>query len=719
MPDREQDWLPSLPQQDDAARRERRAYELSLARTAYNYTTSYLHPAPLAAQVPDGERFSLAYKAKVAPVLIEVAENLKQVLLRRFEERLKADLPKLPMPWMVEVQRAVEQAEQQLSGVSALNPLRDIQAVRDVVRALHGAPQQLGEAAHKLSEIPQHLGAISTSITKSLEDMKDVGITAFLKDTMYEQLRTPATGDAYLHAETIADFATLYPAFPEPPRVTSLPARDWMRLAPGQQVWETDWYFGWLQIAGFNTTNLRGVFPSGKAPELGIGLEALLAKVPLDDAMLRAASGDAQISLERAAELGRLYAVDMSILEGRPSSRLHGDQRYVAAPVAVFYWNPEAPAGYPPGRGSLQPVAIQLGQKPDRESCPVFLPGGDPVRWKLAKFFVLNALAVHHETIAHLGACHLVVETLIVASNRQLSKWHPILALLRPHFRFTLDINEGAKHSLIIPGGVVASVLSPSIEGSLALVRDARLAWRWDQNLPHRLFALRGVDQDRLPEFPFRDDTLLLWDAIRDYVRAYLAIYYDGDAAVRADTELQAWIDEITSADAAAFQGLGGLSRVEADGHGRWALDSFEYLVDMVSLIVYTAGPQHANVNYAQYPLMSYLPSVSGTAYAPPPTSAAAGDAEAELLRVLPPVDVALYQLSFGYLLSGVQYDTFGTYGDNPRRPYFQEPRAEAASIAFRAALATIEAQIRERNLSRPLAYESQLPSMIPNSISI
>ena len=157
----------------------------------------------------------------------------------------------------------------------------------------------------------------------------------------------------------------------------------------------------------------------------------------------------------------------------------------VTAPVALFYWTPDTRPGYPEGRGSLQPVAIQLGQKNDPVACPVFLPGGDPGKWKLAKYFVLNALAVQHETVAHLGACHLVTETLIVATHRQLSAMHPILTLLSPHFRFTLPINEGAKHSLIIPHGVVASVLSPSIAGSLGMVRDARLAWRFDQNLPH------------------------------------------------------------------------------------------------------------------------------------------------------------------------------------------------------------------------------------------
>lgn len=720
MPDNAgRDLLPSLPQTDDETKSARRKYELSLARTAYNYTTSYLFPAPLAAQVPDGEKFSLAYKAKVAPVLRDVASNLKQVLVRRFEEQLRSELPQMPMPWMVELERAVLEAEEQFGGLSMLNPIRDIEAVRNVVRALHGAPNQLGEAAHKLSEIPRQLEQISTSITKSLEDMQDIGVTAFLRDTMYEELRTPETGDAHLHAKRIGDFATLYPGFPAPPRVLTLKPQEWMRLEPGEQVFESDWYFGWLQIAGFNTTNLKGVLPRGKAPELALELDGLLGKIPIDDEILRKASGDAEITLRRATELGRLYAVDMSMLNGIPTGSLHGDQRYVCAPVALFYWNPEPPAGYPPGRGSLQPVAIQLGQKHDPESCPVFLPGGDKTKWKLAKFFLLNALAVQHETVAHLGACHLTVEPLIIATNRQLSARHPILTLLKPHFRFTLDINEGAKHSLIIPGGVVASVLSPSIEGSLSLVRDAHLAWRFDQNLPHRLFELRGVDTSRLPEYPFRDDTLLLWNAIREFVRAYLAVYYDGDADVRADWELQAWVNEITSPNGAAFQGLLGLTGVKDGGEQRLKLDSLEYLVDMVSLIVYTAGPQHANVNYAQYPMMSYLPSVSGTAYAPPPTGAGVSDAEAEFLKVLPPLDVSLYQLSFGYLLSGVQYDTFGVYSDNPRRPYFMDERSEAAAIDFRLALAAAEAEIRKRNRSRPLAYENQLPSMIPNSISI
>ena len=37
--------------------------------------------------------------------------------------------------------------------------------------------------------------------------------------------------------------------------------------------------------------------------------------------------------------------------------------------------------------------------------------------------------------------------------------------------------------------------------------------------------------------------------------------------------------------------------------------------------IIYIAGPLHASLNYAQYPLGAYMPSVAATIYKPAPTS--------------------------------------------------------------------------------------------------
>ena len=139
----------------------------------------------------------------------------------------------------------------------------------------------------------------------------------------------------------------------------------------------------------------------------------------------------------------------------------------------------------------------------------------------------------------------------------------------------------------------------------------------------------------------------------------------------------------------------------------------------MVAQIIYTAGPQHAAVNYAQYPLMSYMPAVAGTIYAPMPTRSTPLASEQDCLPWFPPLDVGLYTLSFEFLLSGVQYDKLGHYEDNPRAPYFDDPAVQSLVADLQDELALAEIEIRRRNRDRPLPYPFQLPSQVPNSISI
>jgi arachidonate 15-lipoxygenase len=124
-------------------------------------------------------------------------------------------------------------------------------------------------------------------------------------------------------------------------------------------------------------------------------------------------------------------------------------------------------------------------------------------------------------------------------------------------------------------------------------------------------------------------------------------------------------------------------------------------------------------VNYAQYPLMSYMPSVAGSIYKPAPTKSAELKSMDDCLAWYPPLDIALYTLSYEYLLSSIQYDTFGNYNDDPREPYFNDPEAHDVNLDFQANLVGIETIIRQRNKTRPVPYLFQLPSLIPNSISI
>ena len=702
--------LPTLPQQMNSEQREQREFQLTLARTNYNFMHSYLEPVPMSADLPDGEKFSLDFEAKVVAVFIPLAENFQKAVLALLKRELDSDLPDAAF-------KQVHDSFEKLAGeFSLLHPERDAKDLHAFLESLAALPK----AMEGLVNLPKDLEKMATGLATIFKQFIDTGPTAFLKSTLYDML-SEDQGRDYLQAQSFDDYQTLFASL-SLPQALQIEQQPWMPT--GQKPCEQDWFFGYLQIAGFNTTNLRGVMLEPAANSKATVLSELQKKFPVSDAILQGVTGDHSITLSDAVRHNRLYVCDYASFDGVPSDVVNGEQRYLSAPIALFYWNPTPPAGYPPGTdGVLQPIAIQLTQVFDAENAPIFTPNdcagandGNGLKWRIAKYFVNVCCAIQHETIAHLGDCHLTIEPMVVAAHRQLADQHPVLQLLIPHFRFTININDDAIHSLIIPGGVVATNVGPAIASTRKLLSDAHVAWRWDENNPDNLFRLRGVD--KLPVFPFRDDTRLLWEATQKYVGDYLRTYYRDDQDVRDDNELQGWVHEMTSPLYAGFKGLGGLSAGK-DPARPLVLESLDYLIQMVAQIIYIAGPQHASVNYAQYPLMSYVPSVGGTIYREPPTRKTELKTVQDCLPWYPPLDVALYGLSFEFLLSSVQYDTFGHYEANPRTPYFTDPRVQSLMADFHDQLALIEIEIRKRNQTRPMPYPFQLPSHIPNSISI
>ena len=702
--------LPTLPQQVSAEQLAQRQYQLSLARTSYNYMRSYLEPVPMSADLPKGEEFSLDFEAKVLAVFLPLAENFQKVVVALLQRELDGDLP-------TEAFQKVRTSFEKLSKeFSPLHPKRDFEDLHAFLEAL----AELPKAMEGLVNLPKDIEKMATGLAAVFKEFIATGPTAFLKSTLYDML-SETHGRDYLQAETLEDYQSLFAVLPLP-LMLQLEQQAWM--PSGEKPCVQDWFFGYLQIAGFNTTNLRGMVLEAIPGSKTVVLSELQQKFPISDKILQSVLADASVSLADAVRHNRLYVCDFSAFEGATSDALMGEQRYLCAPIALFYWNPTPPAGYPPGtEGVLQPIAIQLAQRFDADTAPIFTPNdaaeaNDPngLKWSIAKYIVNAVSAMQHETIAHLGDCHLTIEPMVVAAHRQLAEQHPLLKLLIPHFRFTININDDALHSLIIPGGVVATNVGPSIESTRALLANAHSAWRWDENNPDQVFQLRGVD--KLPVFPFRDDTKLLWQATREFVSRYLRSYYRDDQDVVDDTELQGFINELVSPAYANFKGLNGL---KPTGEPRWAqrLDSLDYLVELIAQIIYTAGPQHASVNYAQYPLMSYMPGVAGTIYSAPPTRQTMLNSAQQCLAWYPPLDVSLYTFSFEFLLSSVQYDTFGHYESNPRVPYFTDPRIQPLVADFQEQLALIEIEIRRRNKTRPMPYPFQLPSMIPNSISI
>lgn len=447
---------------------------------------------------------------------------------------------------------------------------------------------------------------------------------------------------------------------------------------------ESDEVFAYLRVAGFNPLVLQQVPAPGE-------------KFPVTDEQFRIALGDMKDSLALAGAEGRLFLCDYVALAGVKNGNFPAGPKYCFAPLALFAL---PRVGSEPRR--LRPVAIQCGQDP--RSHRVFTPA-DGDAWKKAKVVVTVADFNHHELVSHLGRTHLLIGPMVIATHRCLPAGHPVSTLLRPHFEGTLNINDMAQATLVAPGHEVDKSLGGTIWASRKVAAEGLLAKPFNELFLPRDLEVRGVTGATL-EYPYRDDALTLWAAIEAWVTAYLELSYHSDEEVRADTALQAWAAEIVSQEGGRVPGFGDA------GEGR--IQSFGYLCQALTMIVFTASVQHAAVNSPQAGLMTYAPATPPAAYRAAPLSVLDSEND-DYLDYFPPLELAALQMDFMQLLGGVVHTRLGRY----ERDWFKDPRVRAPLARFQEKLDALEGLITERNRGRYGPYPFLLPSRIPQSINI
>lgn len=527
-----------------------------------------------------------------------------------------------------------------------------------------------------VKDIPAHVEAEREAVSEDDKKIKEVvdrirseGIGWVFQDMVTRVI----TGFVKGWPENVEGYDVLYQNIAKPPIA---------------ETYRDDGAFAQMRVAGPN-------------PLMFARINKLPDHFPVTDAQFKQAMGEGD-SLLAAAQEGRLFLADYSALDGAPGGDFPNGQKYLYAPLALF----AVPGAGGTGR-ELLPVAIQLGQDPSQN--PIFTPA-DGEAWLLAKSIMTTADGNLHQAVSHLGHTHLVLEAVTIPAKRCLAKSHPLRVLLDAHMEGTLSINQQADKLLCAERGGVECVLSGTLElsrgAAVQSVKDYDFNAMWLRNA----LAARGVDDaDTLPEYPYRDDAVLLWDAIHEWIDAYTAIYYTSDADVVGDTELQAWGAEIVSEDGGRLKGFGDA------GDGR--IQTRDYLVNAVTHIIFTGSVQHAAVNFPQWEDMGYCPNYPLSAYQPQPTSIAEATSE-RYLKTLPPLDMALYQMEWGFLLGGVRHTKLGGYPNNMLRREFHDPRVKEPMKAFQHRLAEIEKLIEGRNLQRP-RYDFLKPSLIPQSINI
>lgn len=473
--------------------------------------------------------------------------------------------------------------------------------------------------------------------------------------------------------DEIDDFDDLYPLLPQP---TSL------------NTWRTDGSFAEQRISGTNPMKIRRLTHSSEVPFPMLGI------LP-----------GTQQTAEAAIQSGRLYLADYSDLSFVQGGKYLNRQKYLPAPVALFYWSTDHMGaslkqltGYS-GQGELLPIAIQI-----KSGGPIYTPYNvGPIDWLIAKLCVQVADANQHEMSSHLCLTHLVMEAFGIATARHLAENHPLGVLLRPHFRFMMDQNNLGMRVLINKGGLVDKLLAGTIEESWTIIKHAYEGWSFKEfAFPTELKNRHMDDSDLLPHYPYRDDGMLLWNAVHRYVRDYLSLYYQTDTDVQQDKELRAWADELSSPSLGRVKDMPQVIETKAE------------LVDIVANIIFTCGPQHAAVNFSQYDYLGFVPNMPAAAYCPVPGQ---NDpkTEALLLNFLPPAEQARGQLELVYALTAYQYDRLGFYEEG----MFTDPAALQVIETFQQNLAQIEKRINLRNERRLAPYKFMKPSEILNSLSI
>ncbi|XP_042514343.1 linoleate 13S-lipoxygenase 2-1, chloroplastic-like isoform X2 [Macadamia integrifolia] len=406
----------------------------------------------------------------------------------------------------------------------------------------------------------------------------------------------------------------------------------------------------------------------------------------------------------------------------------------------LFFLNPD---------GTLKSLAIEL-TRPPIDGKPqwkqVFLPSTDNTDswlWKLAKSHVCAHESSYHELVNHWLRTHCCTEPYIIAANRQLSAMHPIYRLLLPHFRYTMKINSIARMVLINANGIIESSFSPhKYSMELSSVAYDKF-WRFDmEGLPadliNRGMAVKDPTAEHgvkltIKDYPFADDGLLIWTAIKNWVIDYVNHYYPDSSLVESDQELQAWWTE-----------------VRTQGHGDkkdepwWpVLKTVENLIEILTTIIWVASCHHSAVNFGQYAYGGYFPNRPTIARTNMPTEE---PSEQVLKKFIENPALALLH-SFPSQIQATTmmtlYDVLSTHsideeylGGKMEVSCAENPITKAAFKKFNERMKEIEAIIDVRNtdlklknrtgagivpyqLLKPFSKSGLTGMGIPNSISI
>ncbi|KAH7439962.1 hypothetical protein KP509_04G084600 [Ceratopteris richardii] len=484
-----------------------------------------------------------------------------------------------------------------------------------------------------------------------------------------------------------------------------------------RDAWKADLEFGRQRLAGKNpcVIELLMDFPpkSQLDPDIFGPPESTITAAHIEPMM----EGH---SVEEAMEKKRLFIVDYHDVYMPHIERINETRAKTYASRSFFYLNND---------NCLLPVAIELtlpprerGLKPNSR---IFTPNPELEHdwlWCYAKTHVAVIDGGYHQLVSHWMRTHACIEPFIIATRRHLSTMHPLHVLLLPHFKDTMHINSLAKSSLINAGGKIESHYTGG-RYCMELSSAGYKGWRLDNEAFPKDLLKRGLAvQDPsakhglrlvIEDYPFANDGLDLWAAIRQWVQEYLTLYYTEDKVVQEDVELQEWWAEVRD--------VGHADHADADW---WvSMRKVEDLVEVATTIIWVASAHHAAINFGQYAYGGYMPNSPCMALLLIPEEGTLEYAEMEVdpekyfLRMVPPQADTTRAMAVLELLA--QHFSDEEYlGERKDWRWTSDTRAMSKLNSLRENLMKVELEIEARN-ANPKLHHRLGPAMLPYTLLI
>uniref|UniRef100_A0A7S1M7L2 Lipoxygenase domain-containing protein n=1 Tax=Neobodo designis TaxID=312471 RepID=A0A7S1M7L2_NEODS len=403
--------------------------------------------------------------------------------------------------------------------------------------------------------------------------------------------------------------------------------------------WRSDYFWGYQR--------LNGMMPV--LVELCEELPASMVAAGLNDELVAGLLPEAEgfDTLAGLIAKRKLYKVDHSDLVGVE----HHDGRPWTAPVTLFV-NLGAADPRPPARPWAGTDSFFVGHDVDApENLPLFYPIAiqlmpeaaavvvtpkdeqeHPGMWAVSRLHAGVIDASVQIFFEHILTTHIMNESYWVATCRSLSDRHPLHAVIKPHMEVTLLMGKNFRDTTYAKtDGSLPHLHACGRDGGFEIMRRRLQTWSFQQFDMRHFFGEFRKTMD-IEGYTARDDMLAHYNAIHNYTLSIAKGLYEDEAALAADTELQAFAKALH--DDCKFPGV-----VDA-------ITTHEQLAAVLAAPIFVGGVKHSVVDNLAYTYYGYAPNVPLSFYVEPPVSEKKSFTLKEISDGLPPSKDAVLQVA-------------------------------------------------------------------------